>query len=107
MGNTKVPLATDTQVTANSRDRRTACSASASPSGGAFLVPTYNGAFQMNATLTLAALLTFSTSLFAFIPNHIGWLAEATAKQCKTHAWPAANHQTMIAWCVHNKYPVK
>ena len=62
----------------------------------------------MNSLLpTAVALLAFPAVLFGFLPHHIAWVDEATAKQCKAHAWPAANHHTMLAWCKHNDYPVE
>lgn len=61
----------------------------------------------MNPMLPLVAMLTFSASLFAFAPNHIGWLEEATTEQCRTNDWPADKHDIHIAWCTHNGYPVK
>jgi|TARA_A100001234_G_scaffold206719_1_gene203427 hypothetical protein len=62
----------------------------------------------MNSLLpTAIALVAFPVTLFGFLPHQITWLEGATAKQCKAHAWPAANHQTMLAWCKYNKYPVE
>ena len=31
-------------------------------------------------------------------------LDEATAQQCKTHAWPQAAHQIHMDWCEDNGY---
>jgi len=37
---------------------------------------------------------------------HLGVQAldKATAKQCKTHAWPQAAHQIHMDWCADNGY---
>ena len=58
-------------------------------------------------TPTLLALLAIPVTLFGFIPTQITWLDKATAEQCQANAWPAANHNTMLAWCSHNGYPVE
>ena len=101
MGNTKVPLATDTQVTADSLFRLCLTF------GWGFFIDHLQRCIQMNPMLPLAAMLTFSASLIAFSPNHIGWLEEATTEQCRTNDWPADKHDIHIAWCTHNGYPVK
>jgi hypothetical protein len=40
------------------------------------------------------------------IATHFGVQAldNATAKQCKTHAWPQAAHQIHMDWCADNGY---
>jgi hypothetical protein len=42
------------------------------------------------------------------IATHFGVQAldQATAQQCKTHAWPQAAHQIHMDWCEDNGYAI-
>jgi hypothetical protein len=53
-------------------------------------------------TLAIYGAITF-IALQVVVPA----LDQATAVQCKNHAWPAAAHQVHIDWCAANNYPTK
>ncbi len=36
--------------------------------------------------------------------NTVADLDKATAKQCKTHDWPASAHKVHMDWCADNGY---
>jgi len=59
---------------------------------------------SVHAVTLGASICVLAAAPLAIIPATTKWLDQATAKQCITHAWPAANHSTMVLWCEHNGY---
>jgi len=62
--------------------------------------------FHTTLTQQLAAgIIAITTTMGIATQVTIHLLDVATAKQCRTHDWPATQHSAHMEWCATNNYP--
>lgn len=61
---------------------------------------------QLNRNMIIAA-TSISISVLATVGQFVIYkLDQATAEQCRTHAWPAHADQVHRDWCITNGYKI-
>jgi hypothetical protein len=61
---------------------------------------------QFNRNIIIAA-TSISISVLATVGQFVIYkLDQATAEQCREHAWPKNAHQIHMDWCIGNGYKI-